>query len=372
MLMSEVSGIVGGLAMVGMALAACSGDLGGSQIAATEGSGANNGAGGGQGGLNLSSGGNGSSVGGGEECAALEVTPQLVPVSMFITVDKSGSMGSNNKWIDAEAAFNAFFTDPAADNLNVALRFWPDGGCDDVSCNIAGCAVAQVDMGSLSDPAHEMALTNLFASKNPGGNTPMQTALAGAEQYALNYQTNAEAGERIVVVILTDGVPTVCDLSIPNIAQYAADAYTQSEILTFAVGLQGSVVSDINQIAAAGQTGMGYFIGTGNAQQDLLDALLAIQEIAVACTYAIPESNDPNMPTDPNQVNVYYKATPSAEGDLVPKVASAADCGPTGGWYYDDPNDPAIISLCAATCEAANSAPDSGISIKIGCQTIVQ
>jgi hypothetical protein len=368
------AGIFGAVAMVGAGLAACTGDLGGSDLDGDSGSGSNSGSGAnsgsGVGGFD-GSGSTGSSTGGGNECAALEVTPQLVPVSMFITDDKSGSMSNNNKWNNALAAFSAFFTDPSADNLNVAMRFWPDGGCD-TSCNFGGCAVAQVDMGSLGDPAHEQALISTFQSKSPGGLTPMEAALAGAEQYALNFQTSAEAGSRIVVVLLTDGEPTACNQNINVIAQYAADAYAQAEILTFAVGLEGSNTNDMNTIAAAGQTGMGYFIGNGNAQADLLQALKDIQEIAVACSYAIPESPDPTMPTDPNQVNVYYKDNPNAPGELVAQVADAAGCTANGGWYYDDPSDPKIINLCPATCDIANANETSGVSIKIGCQTIVQ
>lgn len=352
-------------------IGACSGDLGstidGEQNDSTEDDGA--GANGQGGGFNLGSGGDDGSGGNENQCADLTLEPQAIPVSMFITVDKSGSMDSNNKWNDAKGAFIDFFTSPDADDLSVALRFWPDGGCD-TSCNIGACAQPQIPLGPLSDPAHEQSLIDIFNSKSPGGLTPMEAALAGATQFALDWQTQAEAGGRIVVILLTDGIPTACNEDINAIASYAADAYQQAEILTFAVGLQGSQESQMNTIAQAGNTGQGYFIGSGNTQNDLLQALLDIQQVAVSCSFAMPESPDPTKPIDPNQVNIDLSS--GGTTDTVPQVASASDCGPAGGWYYDDPTDPSIIELCPVTCDEANASPDNGISVTVGCATIVQ
>ena len=351
-------------------IGACSGDLGsvidGDENNSTEDDG------GGVGGddFNLGSGGDDGTGGDdGNNCADLKFEPEAIPVSMFITVDKSGSMDSNNKWNNAKAAFIDFFTAPEADDLNVALRFWPDGGCD-TSCNVNACAQAQVPMGSLADPAHEQALITTFNSKNPGGLTPMEAALAGAEQYALDWQAQAEAGGRIVVILLTDGLPTACNENINVISSYAADAYQQAEILTFAVGLQGSNENQMNTIAQAGSTGQGYFIGNGNTQQELLQALLDIQQVAVSCTFAMPESPDPNKPIDPNQVNIELDEAGIAA--TVPQVADANACGSEDGWFYDDPDDPAIIELCPTTCDKANASTDNAISVTVGCATIVQ
>ena len=376
--MSTTNNFMGTLmaaATVFAGMAACTGGIG-SALEDDQGNGHGLGVGGSGatsqnvGGFNPGSGQGGA--GGEEQCAALEVEATVVPVSMFITVDKSGSMSDSGKWTNTRAAFTSFFTDPAADGLNVALRFWPDAGCD-TSCNVGGCAQPQVPMGSLADPAHEQALVNIFNSKSPGGLTPMEAALAGAEQFALGYQSAAEAGERIVVILVTDGMPTACSEDINQIASYASSAYAQAEILTFAVGLQGSAEAQMNTIAQAGQTGQGYFIGNGNTQADLLAALQDIQNVAVACTFAMPESPDPNKPVDPNQVNVLFKTNPADEGTVIKQVDGEADCTVAdGGWYYDDPADPAVIYLCPSTCDAANAIEDAQISIQLGCKTIVE
>lgn len=323
----------------------------------------------GQGGIDLGSG-SGSGGGLGEEgCAEAVAEPTLVPVAMFIAVDKSGSMGGD-KWDDAKAAFISFFTDPSADPLEVALRFWPEGNCDEDSCSIQACSQPQIALGALSDPAHEAALVALFNATDPGGNTPTSAALAGATQWAIAQQAVSEgAAKRYVVVLVTDGDPNGCQEDITTISNIAGSAYTDHDILSFAVGLQGSNEADMDTIAAAGGTQTGFFIGSGNAQAELLAALQAIQQTAVACTFAMPESTDPNKTIDPDKINVTY--TPSGGSETtVKQVAGEADCGPDGGWYYDDPVAPSIIQLCESTCNAVQS--DAGtLHIVLGCETIV-
>jgi hypothetical protein len=304
-------------------------------------------------------------------CAETVAEPTVVPVSMFIAVDKSGSMGGD-KWDDTNAAFTAFFTDPAADDLSVALRFWPEGDCDEDSCNVQACAQPQIPLGSLADPAHEAALVALFNQTDPDGPTPMSAALAGATQWAVNQQSGGEGAERVVVVLVTDGSPNGCDESIAGISSIAADAYNVGDVMTFTVGLQGSNEQDIDAIAQAGGTQAGFFIGSGNAQAELLAALKAIQETAVACTFAMPESVDADKAVDPNKVNVTFTPAGATEPVTIGQVADESACtAAAGGWYYDDPTDPAIIQLCESTCNAVQSDDGATLNIVLGCATVV-
>lgn len=305
-----------------------------------------------------------------QTCAEAVVEPQVVPVSMFIAVDKSGSMGGG-KWDDTVSAFTSFFTDPAADGLEVALRFWPQGGCNDDTCDTNACAQPQVSLGSLADGSHEQALVNLFLATDPNGNTPMSAALGGATQWALDQQVSAEAVKRYVVILVTDGEPNGCQENINSIASIAGNAYQSGDILTFAVGLQGSNESDMDAIASAGGTMTGFFIGSGNAQADLLAALKQIQQTAVACTFAMPESESQSEVVDPTKVNVTY--TPAGgQTATISQVASEADCtAQNGGWYYDDPADPSIIQLCESTCNAVQQDEGASVEVVLGCQTVV-
>jgi len=304
----------------------------------------------------------------GPSCAESSETATLVPVNMFITVDKSGSMADNNKWNDAEAAFNAFFADPAAASLRVALRFWPDTGCDEGSCSADICSQPLVDIAPLSDPTHVQNLISAFASRDPDGNTPTSAALAGATKWATEYTTTVEGTEKVVVILVTDGEPTACDTDINVIAGYAADAYATAGVPTFAVGMAGSFEADMDAIAQAGNTGEGIFIGNGNAQADLLAALQAIQASQVSCVFAMPEGV-PGKPLDPSKVNVNYTAGGTTDPQTIGQVVDEAACGASGGWFYDDPANPAIITLCPSTCSAVQGDEAAKIEIIVGCDT---
>jgi hypothetical protein len=306
-----------------------------------------------------------------EQCQGLENEATKIPVSMFLQIDKSGSMQDNNKWGNAKAAFTQFFNDPAAQQgLNVAMRFWPDNGCEPFSCSTDVCSQPQVQLGPLSDPNHVQQLVNVFNSKGPNGLTPMSAALAGATKWAMDQQSMGEGKEKVVVVFLTDGEPTACDQNINNIANIAENAFQKKEILTFAVGLQGSNMAQMDMIAKGGHTDKAYFIGNGNAQADLLAALKKIQDSVVACTYAMPESPDPNQTIDPNQVNITYTPGAGGDGQTLIQVSDESKCGPTDGtWHYDDPTNPQAIILCPGTCEKLQQDEKAKVKVILGCET---
>lgn len=363
-----------GFLATGALVWACSSSGGdGSRLEAT-GSGAQSGSGNGAGGLQLSSGTSSSQGGAGGSCEGLSVQAQPGDAHFFIVVDKSGSMGSNNKWTNTLNAFTQFFQDPSADPLHVALRFWPDNGCGEPSgsCGSAAlqaCATPEVPMGQLTSTAHEAALVSAFNNQSPGGLTPMSVALDGAIQYASQQQSMGEATDVFGVILLTDGMPTDCDTNINNIANIAANGLSSSGVLTFAIGIQGSSEPQMNQIAAAGGTQMGYFIGSSSTQ-DIIDALKAIASSVVQCVFAMPADPSPDMPIDPNQVNVTYTPGNGMPQDI-PQVPSQADCGTSGGWYYDDNTNPTAIYLCPTTCATVQSDSMANIAIRIGCATIV-
>ena len=321
----------------------------------------------------------GNSTGGKENsCGELQFEPELIGVDMIISVDRSGSMNSpsgNTKWDQTEAAFNSFFSSPEAANLGVALRFWPEDSCHGSQCTVAGCETPHVDLGPLSDTAHVQALSNAFATRGPTGATPMSAALGGATQWALNQQQNAEVGRRVVVVFLTDGEPNGCDESTSGITQFASNAYAQQEILTFSIGLEGSNPGVMDAIAVAGNTGpTAYYIGNSNGEQQLLAALQAIQEVAVACTFALPQSPDPTKQLDPERVTISYDPGDGGPPEELPQVTDASECGAEGGWYYDDNANPSIIFLCDASCDQVNDVnrPDGKLSLEAACKLIAE
>jgi len=312
-------------------------------------------------------------------CATASEEATLVPVNMIIMFDRSGSMDQNNKWPNATAALTAFFEDPGTAGLRIALRFFPHdtptSGCNNDDCSIAACGDPLVALGAVtadSAPAdgQEQALVSAVEGQSTGSGqgTPMYAALGGAEQWATAY-ADAHPTEKEVVILVTDGEPNGCNEDIDDIAQLASDALADHNVSTYAVGLEGSAEAQMNHIAEAGGTGQGIFIGSGNAQAELLAALKAIQGSQVSCVFAMPEG-DPSAPVDPNKVNVNYTSG-SSDPETIGQVSSAAECQ-NGGWYYDDPIDPSTITLCPPTCATVQADPEAKMEILLGCATQVQ
>ena len=334
---------------------------GGASQAGAGGSGANGDGNGGPGGLGV-----GGAPDDFEACATEVAAAELAPVSMFLSVDRSQSMSTNDKWDDTEAAFFSFFEDPQASKVSVALRFWPEGTCNDDICNAWACSLPNVELGSLGDPAHVTELKDEWEKKWPSGNTPTSVAIRGAKMWAEDHI--AATGEDTVIVFVTDGEPTGCDTDIDNIAEYAEEAYDELGVRTFAVGLAGSQESTLNTIAQAGQTGQGIFIGNGNAQADLLEALKQIQLTAVACSYLLPTESAEGEAIDPDLVNVAYSTGGASE--TIGQVANEAACASAvNAWYYDDPNDPSTIEFCPQTCELIQGEAAAEVEIVFGCAT---
>ena len=352
-------------------LVGCGGDDGsGSGGAGNAGAGATSGTGG-------FVGSGGASSGGFDACASATVEGDKVPVQMYIMFDKSGSMIEDQKWAGATAALTAFFQDEDSAGLNVALRFFPDddpvSGCNESACSVDACAAPLVDVGELnaqpaySDPQQE-ALVTAVQSKSPAGQTPMYAALAGATQWATQH---ASENVMTAVVLVTDGEPNGCNEDTAAIAQLAADAYATSEVLTYTIGMQGAVVSQLDQIASAGGTTDAFVIGQGSVHKDLVAAFEAIGTEAIACTMALPESAVVGEEVNPGEVNVAYTPAGEDQSEAIGQVASVAECA-GGGWYYDDPNEPSVIELCPSTCEQIQGDPGAALEIVLGCKTVLK
>jgi hypothetical protein len=49
------------------------------------------------------------------------------------------------------------------------------------------------------------------------------------------------------------------------------------------------------------------------------------------------------------------------------------DCSETGGWVYDNPLDPSLLTLCGATCDAVTAEGlGAGLNIAYGCVSVIQ
>lgn len=97
-------------------------------------------------------------------------------------------------------------------------------------------------------------------------------------------------------------------------------------------------------------------------------ARAASSGIALPCEFSIPDA-PVGMSLDPDRVNVVY--TPRG-GDPVylPRVESATDCGPSGGWYYAGAPTRSRMITCPSSCTLLSQ--DGEVQVAFGCRTVIE
>jgi Mg-chelatase subunit ChlD len=319
----------------------------------------------------------------GNACGVGMARAMLKPVNMLVMFDRSQSMEDDDKWPNATAALVSFFENPGAAGLRVALRFFPHdepaAGCTEDGCDAVACSQPLVPIGELTadaapSDAQEGALVDAIGNSAPGnrngggGGTPIYAALDGALRWATSYRS-MHPDETTVVIFVTDGEPNGCDEDFDNISALAADALANSGVTTYAIGLEGSNEAQMDQLANAGGTMQGIYIGnSANAEQELLTALTAIRGMVLSCDFPLPEPTDASMMIDPAKINVTFTPSAGTAGTLR-QVPDDASCGTSKAWHYDMPQDPARIVLCPATCDLVRADPDAKLEILLGCAT---
>ncbi len=347
------------------------------------------------GGVNLDGGGVGGGFTGDAACAATSLAPETIettttmdvtevkPIALYLMVDQSGSM-AGAKWTQAVNAIIGFVNDPASANLDVALNFFATA---DIfrTCDISAYGTPLVPLGRL--PGHAPAIINETNLHFPSTGTPISAALAGATGFCEGFKTlttRDPADEDCVVVFLTDGDPSGCDTDLNNIAQIAGDAWTNSQVRTYAIGMQGANFGLLNDIATRGNgdcdasapnaqacdvtTGAG---ALSAALALIRDTITTTQTTTVtmttplACEWGIP-APPPGEIFDPTQVNVELLA--NGTSSPLGNVASQADCPNfSNAWYYDDPINPTRIIACDDTCTAVTQPGVAGVNVLLGC-----
>lgn len=311
---------------------------------------------------------------GGMACATGSSEAKLQNVNMFLMFDQSSSMNQNDRWNRATAALVQFLQSPETAGIKIALRFFasdePEAGCNIQECNVDACSRPLVDLGEITeasggDDPHEATLVQAIESRDPnpeGPGTPISAALQGAVNWSVDFNATAPDTERAVVVFVTDGEPSGCEQGTNQIAQIAAQGL-DADVLTFAVGLEGSPEELMNAIAREGGTDEAIFVGDGNAEEDLLQALNAIRGKAMSCEFDLPSSAN----VDPSKVNVTLTVDDTEE--QWSKVNNAGECGNGKAWHYDSDTAPTAVVLCPAACDVASGTPGARIDVVFGCET---
>jgi hypothetical protein len=311
---------------------------------------------------------------------------ELVPMDLYLMVDKTGSMlcptgpdgvgcppqygGSGpTRWDSVSAAIKSFVASSGTNGISVGIGFFPSTGAGTYSCLASDYIAPAVEIAPL--PPAAPAIARAIDQQTVAGITPTTASLEGALTHAKGW-ASSHAGRRVAVVYATDGEPGGCGLdnNVGRAAQIAkAGLDAAPSVVTYVLGV-GPSLDSLNQIAVAGGTGKAYFVDTGqNVTQQFVDALNGIRNRSITCDYAIPTST--RGPLDYSLVNVEAQLGTRGPATLVTHVEGASGCDAmTGGWYYDQPSSPSVISLCPATCQPLSSTQGSRLEVIIGCRTV--
>jgi hypothetical protein len=324
-------------------------------------------------------------------CAETVAQAEARAADMFLMLDHSGSMGEdcplnlegepsdNSKWCYATHAFGQYFTSVAAAGNRVALQFMsqPDFVCDGGPDN--GGARAVVDLTDLPVPAdHQLIRTLDEDGPTQGMGTRIEPALRGIADFTRNNQVQ---GRTMVGVLATDGDPQGCEENIGDLADIVEQHLADTGIRTFVIGMTGASLNNLERMASVGgapehgpehcggQMDCHFWsVGDGDPEA-FVDALSQIEAAAVVpCSYSIPEP-PPGDLLNHELVNVLFTAKSGTEF----VVGRVNDCSDTGGWVYDDPANPQVLTLCGATCDAVTAEGiGSSLEIAYGCQSLIQ
>lgn len=278
-------------------------------------------------------------------------------------VDPGAPYAQINRWTEESKALKAFLASPGTAGQGAGISFFPPANGD--GCTAASYATPAVGIAPL--PGVATAMNAAIDMVKPAGNTPTVGSITGALQYAASWAT-AHPDRKVAVVYSTDGYPKGCTGNTIDAAAMVAQMALAAKpsIPTYVLGV-GPNLTSLNQIAVAGGTTQAYLVDTGQDVATQLEMALGnIRSRALTCDYEIPA---PSMGAlDYNFVNVQTTVGLDGMPSLIKRVANAAACdGTAGGWYYDDPNAPKLITLCPTTCMPLLATAGSNLQVLIGC-----
>lgn len=290
------------------------------------------------------------------KCATSSATPSPIPVNLVFMFDQSGSMSQNSKWTSCVQGLTGFFSDPKSKGLNASLQYFPQG----TQCSSSVFQNPSVAMRPLPD---SQSFSSSMASHMPGGGTPTLPAEQGAIAYAQSI-ASSHPGEKVAIVLVTDGDPNDCSSTPQNVAAMAMGV--ANKIPTYVIGV-GPSLQNLDTIAMGGGTMKATIVQTNNPSQivqDFENALNAIRGLTLACEYTIPSPGSGQM-IDFTKVNVVFTPTNAPMETL----QYSQDCSNPNGWRYDNAMNPTKILLCQNACNNVQKDKSGKIDVVFGCKT---
>lgn len=344
-----------------------------------------------------------------DQCAAVAVEANEVPVNMLFILDSSGSMNcvppngdgveaklcktdprkrgdGPSKWqVTHEALTAALEPLVGRKHVNVAVAPFPLPGS---RCDVA--LEPELTLSAL-DAAHLNEISTLLGAVEPDGETPIAGAtILGYAALAKRLRSGALRGSASVV-LLTDGEETCKPSELDKLlSQDAPTALEGFGIRTYVIAAPGSEDASLflSRLAHAGGTDATADCNhsrqdeAANCHIDMTkstnferDLALVLDEItrtkALTCEFDVPR-NPEGGAVDLGKVNV----TLLARGDggveraaIGKHESSNGSCeGKADGWTYSA--DLRRILVCGSDCETVKASVDAQVQIVLGCRSL--
>jgi hypothetical protein len=326
----------------------------------------------------------------GAACALVSANVGLLPVHLAFAFDVSGSMGKGDKewhdkalkWDPVVLATRTFFEQGASEldrsagsGIFASLTFFPEDGDEGDRCEESAYAEPDVPMTALPSTRFGAAIDAIEPQSEDDwrGGTPTLWVMRGTRGFVA--KERAARPGNYAIVLVTDGYPQGCDEDSDSIEAVVdeAQAAAADGVRTYVIGVANppiddapDTVSDLHQVASAGQTETAYLVDTGSPAATIdkfSSAVQAIREASASCAIAIPQPPDGQL-FDRQKVAVSYRS----QGSDV-EFSYDAQCAGARGWHYDNPAAPTHIELCPSSCAAVKADPQALLKILFACDT---
>jgi hypothetical protein len=323
--------------------------------------------------------------GGAGACAQVSTGVGLLPVHLAFAFDVSGSMGKGDeewhdktlKWDPVVQATRSFFEQPQSSGIFASLTFFPADGDEDERCDANAYAEPDVPMTPLPSTRFGAAIDAIEPESEDDwrGGTPTLFVMRGTRD--LVTAQRADQAGNYAIVLVTDGYPQGCDDEDDSIDAVVAEAQgaARDGVRTYVIGVANppiddapDTVSDLHEIASAGQTQRAYLVDTGSPTATVSAfsaAVQAIREQSASCAIAIPDPPNGEQ-FDRQKVAVSYQS-----GGSQIELGYDAACAGVRAWRYDDPAAPTRIELCPSTCDEVKQDPQAALEILFACDTLI-